>query len=75
MDCASALTPATTPRVTKPRVFDEKPIFVRVVPGVRDRIDALRGEARQGDYVRDLLMAALEDREAVAEKLAREKKG
>ena len=63
MDCDSGLVPATAKRVTKPRVFDEKPIFVRVEPGVRERIDALRGEKRQGDFVRELLMEALAKRE------------
>ena len=63
MDCASALSPATAARVTKPKVFDDKPIFVRVVPGVRERIDELRGDIRQGDYVREMLMAELERRE------------
>lgn len=67
MDCDSGYSRATVPRVTKPKVFDDKPIFVRVVPGVRDRIDALRGPTRQGDYVRELLMAELERRENDAE--------
>lgn len=63
MDCDSGLVPATPKRVTKPRIFDEKALFVRVEPGVRERIDALRGDARQGDFVRELLMEALAKRE------------
>ncbi len=50
--------------MARPKVFDDKPIFMRLMPGVRERIDALRGDQRQGDYVRDLLMAELERRES-----------
>jgi hypothetical protein len=49
--------------VTKPRLFDEA-IHFRAKAGTKRRIDALRGETRQGDFVRLLLEEALERREA-----------
>ena len=73
MDCDSGYLAAKPARVTKPKIFDDKPIFVRVEPGVRERIDLLKGAKRQGDYVRELLMEALEGREQAAELKRREK--
>ena len=49
--------------VTKPRVFHEA-IHFRAREGTKARIDALRGEVRQGDFVRVLIEEALEKREA-----------
>jgi len=49
--------------VTKPRVFHEA-IHFRAPQGTKQRIDALRGDLRQGDFVRILLEEALERREA-----------
>jgi hypothetical protein len=49
--------------VTKPKIFDEA-IHFRVPAGTKERIDALRGETRQGDFVRILLAESLERREA-----------
>jgi len=49
--------------VTKPRLFDEA-IHFRARKGTKARIDVLRGEMRQGDFVRLLLEEALEKREA-----------
>jgi len=48
--------------VTKPKLFDEA-IHFRARAGTKARIDALRGEARQGDFVRLLIEEALELRE------------
>lgn len=48
--------------VTKPKVFDEAFHF-RAREGTRSRIDALRGEVRQGDFVRMLIEEGLERRE------------
>lgn len=53
--------------VTKPRLFDEA-IHFRAKAGTKKRIDALRGETRQGDFVRLLLEEALERREQTASK-------
>jgi len=53
--------------VTKPRLFDEAFHF-RAKAGTKKRIDALRGEMRQGDFVRLLLEEALERREQTANK-------
>jgi len=48
--------------VTKPKRFDEA-IHFRAVKGTKARIDALREETRQGDFVRVLLEEALDQRE------------
>ena len=48
--------------VTKPKIFDEAFHF-RARAGTKARLDALRGEMRQGDFVRLLLEEALEKRE------------
>lgn len=47
----------------KPKVFDDKPLFVRLKPGVRERMDALAGNQRIGDFARELIEEALERRE------------
>jgi hypothetical protein len=49
--------------VTKPRIFDEAFHF-RARAGTRDRLDALRGSMRQGDFIRLLIEEALDQREA-----------
>lgn len=49
-------------RVTKPKLFDEA-IHFRARAGTKARIDALRGEQRQGDFVRELIEDALDRRE------------
>lgn len=51
--------------VTKPRLFDEA-IHFRAVAGTKARIDRLRGDTRQGDYVRELIEESLERRERKA---------
>jgi len=51
--------------VTKPKIFDEAFHF-RARAGTKARLDALRGEMRQGDFVRLLLEEALERREKKA---------
>ena len=50
-------------RVTKPRIFDEAFHF-RARQGTKDRLDALRSEMRQGDFIRLLIEEALDRREA-----------
>jgi hypothetical protein len=50
-------------RVTKPRIFDEAFHF-RARQGTKDRIDALRGSMRQGDFIRLLIEESLDRREA-----------
>lgn len=52
-------------QVTKPRIFDEA-LHLRARLGTKARIDALRGNMRQGDFIRVLLEEALERREAQA---------
>jgi len=49
--------------VTRPKLFDEA-LHFRARQGTKARIDALRGDVRQGDYVRELLEEALDRREA-----------
>jgi hypothetical protein len=44
--------------VTKPKIFKEA-IHFRAKEGTKARIDALRGDVRQGDFVRMLLEDAL----------------
>ncbi|WP_198356800.1 hypothetical protein [Sphingomonas sp. TX0522] len=58
---------AISRRVTKPKLFDEA-IHFRARAGTKARIDALRGDIRQGDFVRELLEDALDRREQEAEK-------
>lgn len=53
--------------VTKPKLFDEA-IHFRARAGTKARLDALRGEMRQGDFVRQLLEEALEKHEKKARK-------
>ena len=48
--------------VTKPKLYDEA-IHFRARAGTKARIDALRGTARQGDFVRDLIEEALDLKE------------
>jgi hypothetical protein len=48
--------------VTKPKSFDEK-FYFRAKAGTKARIDQLRGNTRQGDFVRTLLEEALAQRE------------
>lgn len=54
--------------VTKPKLFDEA-IHFRAKAGTKARLDALRGETRQGDFVRLLLEEALERREKKARRV------
>lgn len=53
---------AISRRVTKPKLFDEA-IHFRARAGTKARIDALRGDIRQGDFVRELIEDALDHRE------------
>jgi tryptophan 2,3-dioxygenase len=53
--------------VTKPKLYDEA-IHVRAKAGTKSRIDALRGDTRQGDFVRELIEEGLERRERGASK-------
>jgi hypothetical protein len=53
---------AISRRVTKPKLFDEA-IHFRAREGTKARIDALRGEKRQGDFVREMIEDALDRRE------------
>ena len=59
---------AISRRVTKPKLFDEA-IHFRARAGTKGRIDALRGETRQGDFVRELIEEALNRREQETAKL------
>lgn len=63
MDCDTALFTAKPARVTKPKIF-EGALHLRLPPGLKERIDVLRGPKRQGDYVRELLIDAVERQEA-----------
>lgn len=58
---------AISRRVTKPKLFAEA-IHFRARGGTKARIDALRGETRQGDFVRELIEDALDRREQGAAK-------
>lgn len=61
--CDIGSTPAKAERVTKPTIFTDKPLFVRLRFGVRERMDKLRGAQRIGDFARELIEEALEARE------------
>lgn len=69
-NCDIGSTPATSGRVTKPKVFNDKPMFVRMRPGVRERMDEMRGETRIGDFARELIEEALDAREREAKRKA-----
>jgi tryptophan 2,3-dioxygenase len=58
---------AISRRVTKPKLFDEA-IHFRARAGTKARIDVLRGDIRQGDFVRELIEDALDRREQEPEK-------
>jgi hypothetical protein len=47
----------------KPRTFTED-LFIRVPEGTKERIERLRSEDRQGDFLRRVLLSALADLEA-----------
>ena len=51
---------AISTRVTKPKLFEEA-IHFRARQGTKARIDALRGDNRQGDFVRLLIEQALNE--------------
>lgn len=53
--------------VTKPKIFFEA-LHVRVPEGTKARLDALRGDTRQGDFVRELLEEAIAKREKKAKR-------
>ena len=58
-DCGTAFPSGNTRRVTKPKLFYEA-MHVRLPDGTKARIDALRGDTRQGDFVRQVLLEGLE---------------
>lgn len=62
-DCAIGVTQAKKARMPKPRLYDED-LFVRAPKGTKERIDRLRGDERQGDFMRRVLLDALADMEA-----------
>lgn len=45
-------------RTMRRKEFDEA-VYVRLPAGTRERIDAVRGGVRQGDFLRDLIMTQL----------------
>lgn len=61
---------AISRRVTKPKLFDEA-IHFRARAGTKARIDALRGDIRQGDFVRELIEDALDHREQAEKRKGR----
>lgn len=64
-DCGTAFPSVTPRRVTKPKIFYEA-MHVRLPGGTKERIDALRGNTRQGDFVRQVLMDGLDQLETAA---------
>lgn len=63
-NCDIASTPANGPAMANTtKKFTGEPLYVRMLPGVRERMEALRGEQRIGDFARVLLEEALEARE------------
>ena len=67
IDCDTALVAAKRGRVTKPKIF-EGAIHLRLPPGLKERIEALRGPRRQGEFLRELLLDAVERRERERDK-------
>lgn len=49
--------------MARPKLFTED-LYLRLPQGTRERIERLRGEERQGDFVRRVLLGALADLEA-----------
>lgn len=64
-DCGTAFFAVKPRRVTKPKKF-ESALHLRLPPGLKDRIDALRGKMRQGEFVREVLIDGIERREGEA---------
>jgi hypothetical protein len=62
-DCGTAFSSANPRKVTKPKLFDEA-THIRLPAGTKARIDALRGSTRQGDFIRKVLLEALDELEA-----------
>lgn len=65
-NCGTGFSSVTPRRVTKPKIFDEA-MHVRLPGGTKGRIDALRGDMRQGDFVRQVLLEALKRLEQASE--------
>lgn len=72
IDCGTGFSSGNTRRVTKPKLFDEA-MHVRLPGGTKARIDALRGSTRQGDFVRQVLLDALERLEQPAKNATKPK--
>ncbi len=62
-DCASGESQAKRRAMPKPKLYTED-VFIRAPEGTKARIDAQRGDTRQGDFLRRVLLGALADMEA-----------
>lgn len=58
-DCGTDFSSGNPRRVTKPKIYDEA-MHIRLPAGTKQRIEAVRGELRQADFVREILMDELE---------------
>jgi hypothetical protein len=73
-NCGIAFSSGIRRHVTKPKIYDEA-THVRLPAGTKKRIDAVRGDMRQADFIRQALMDELERLESVAGKGEKPRKG
>jgi len=61
-DCASGQSQATRRAMPRPKLYAED-VFIRAPKGTKARIDAQRGDTKQADFLRKVLLGALTDME------------
>ena len=69
MSYATTAIRGTPAPMGKPKMFSET-LFVRVPEGTRERIEKVRGDVAQADYLREMLMADLKRAERRLERIA-----
>ncbi|RJG48978.1 hypothetical protein D0Z70_24315 [Sphingobium terrigena] len=62
MDSTSGIKIANPPRVTRPKEFTEQLAFL-VKEGTGDRIDAVRGNKKKADFLREAVESAIRRQE------------
>lgn len=62
-DCGTDFSSSNRRRVTKPKIYHEA-MHIRLPPGTKQRIEAVRGKLRQADFIRQALLDELDRREA-----------
>ena len=61
-NCGIAFSSGKRRYVTKPKIYFEA-THVRLPPGTKARIEAVRGDVRQADFIRNVLLERLDELE------------